>query len=231
MRKLSVTLIELIVVVAILSVLAAILVPAMSMVRKQSVATLCSTNLHSTGVLIHSFINAHDDYAAPVVRQRDFWWDRGKRIGWDIQTGLWAGVIGGVGTTWTCPLQLTPYIGNARALGVDNSEALQNGPVNRVGPRRWHEPARLVLCYDVQYNLLDEPFPYANALEPGVGDLSDEMVLPWVRDVPDPVQPLALDRYGPHDEGYGVLFADGHARVGRFPGASGGVIWSGQRWW
>ena len=137
------TIIELLTVVAIILLLAAITAPWLSFARARARDMRCATNLHSVGQAIHSLVNAHDDYAAPCIRERDYYWDRGKQIGWDIQTGRWAYIPGGPGTFWQCPMGETSYVGKA----------------------------------------------------------------------------------------YGVLFADGHAAVGRYRRECDGVLWPGRRWW
>lgn len=216
-------------VVVIFSLLAGFLVPTVWQARQRTRAVKCAANLRSIGQLIHGFANVHEDATAPVVRARDYYWDRGKQIGWDIETGRWAKVLGEIGGIWSCAEQQTAYVGNARALGLDNREALHGGQLHRVTRSRWHEPWRLALCYDLQYNLLDGP--YAHARDPLAADLSDEMHAAWPRGAEERVVPLYLPQWGPHREAYGALFADGHARIGIFRHETDAVLWSGPKWW
>ncbi|MCG3128882.1 MAG: hypothetical protein CHACPFDD_03778 [Phycisphaerae bacterium] len=157
----------------------------------------------------------------------DFHWERGKQIGWDITVGRWAETPGGLGTVWNCPQQATSYVGNARALGLDHREVEPDGPVHIASRSKWSHTGRLVLCYDVQYNLLSGRF--ANATDPAAADLSDENDYPWPYDGEE--LPLWLPYWGPHGERYGILFADGHAVCKSIPGQSEAVLWAGPRWW
>jgi prepilin-type processing-associated H-X9-DG protein len=225
----SFTIVELLTVVGIVMLLIAILVPALQFARRRVRDVGCTTNLRSVGQAIHSFVNAHDDYAAPCVRERDYYWDRGKQIGWDIETGRWANIPGGPGTIWRCPIGETPYVGNARALGLNCREMRPDWPIYRVGVRHWYEPAKLVLVYDVQPNLIG--IRYKTTPGPMSGDISDELDGLWPRDTLFPVIPADFGPYGPHQGNeFGVLFADGHVACGTFPGESA-MLWSGRRWW
>ncbi len=223
------TVVELLAVTAILSLLLAILLPALSQARKQAKAVRCAANLRSVGELIHSFANAHDDYVASVIAKRDSSWDEPNDLGWDIETGRWANVLGGPKSIWQCGRSAIAFVGNARALGLDNRMSIPGGLHHRVGLRHWFEPGRLVLAYDLQVNLTENL--YAHALDPLAADLSDEGTVPWARDSARPLQPFNRDRFGPHDDKYGVLFADAHARVDQFGTREEAVFWSGPRWW
>ena len=60
------TLIELLVVVAIISILAALLLPAVRDARRRALTTFCSTNLRQVGVAMRLYINEHDGILPPV---------------------------------------------------------------------------------------------------------------------------------------------------------------------
>ncbi len=219
------TVIELLIVVGVITLLVGITVPTLGHARHQSRAIVCAANLRSVGQVIHEFANSHDDYVAPAVAFQDYWWGRGDQVGWDIETGTWAQIPGGRQSIWRCPGFGLPFVGNARALGLWYIDARPY----RVGLRQWYEPGRLALAYDLQPNLTETV--YQHALDPTAGDLSDESYIPWPRE-PRPTLPFRLDRYGPHAEGYTVLFADGHARTTRaWATSSEAVYWSGPRWW
>lgn len=225
----GVSLLELLIVIAVIALLVGIVSAALSTGRDRGRSVKCLTNLHSVGQLITSFAGAHDDHVAPVIRDLDYYWNRGKQIGWDIQTGRWAESPGGPRTVWQCPISTRPYVGNSRTLGLDNREALENGLLHLAGPRRWYESSRLVLAYDVQGNIAR--IAYKDIDDPMIGDLSDESDGRWPRDSPNPVVPVSFGAYGPHRDGnFGVLFADGHASEDNKL-RSDAVIWSGVRWW
>lgn len=236
------TLIELLVIAAILLLLISIAAPSVRGGLDRTRSAKCAANLHGVGVLIQSFVQSHGDQAAPTVWGRDFSWDKEPRLGWDIETGIWAGVPGGRGTVWNCPAGSIPYVGNARALGVDERfrefragdrpRVRSGGPIYRVGPRWWHEPSRLALALDIQTNLQEAHGPFSHAGQPLVGDLSDELTRGWLKSWDPPFHALLLDRWGPHQrEAYGVLFADGHVTVKLYLKEYEGVLWSGPRWW
>jgi len=224
MLRPGVTLPELLVVIAIISLLMSFLMTALGRAKENGWAAKCAANLRSVGHTIHAFAEAHEDRPAPTVWQRDTHWGRGPQIGWDIESGTWANVFGGPGSIWQCPRQRTPFVGNARALGTDRREL---GEPRAVPTRsRWHDPARLALCYDLQYDLLNGL--YAHALKPDAADLSDEYYR-WPLEGPFIVG-LFLPQWGPHVEQYGVAFADGHSETGNFT-EQNARLWSGAPWW
>ncbi|MBU0617567.1 MAG: DUF1559 domain-containing protein [Planctomycetes bacterium] len=212
--------------IAIISLLMAIALPSVQSARAHAQAMRCAANLRSIGQLIHAFANAHQDCPAPTIWQQDTDWERGPQIGWDIETGRWASIPGGAQSVWDCSVQCTAFVGNARALGVDRREAVPGGELHLVRRNRWHDTSRLVLCYDLQYNVLD--LMYAHAQSASAADLSDEYY-PWPHREPFTV-PLWLPRWGPHDEAYGALFADGHATIDRYDERKA-VLWTGLPWW
>ncbi|MFQ5425303.1 MAG: hypothetical protein ACE5F9_15165 [Phycisphaerae bacterium] len=215
-----------------------ILTPALGAARARSRSVSCASHLRSVGQLIHAFANAHDENVAAIVRERDYRWDRGEQAGWDIEVGRWAGTPGGPRSVWHCPQSDLPFVGNARALGLDNRRTLVGGLLHRVGPRLWSDASRLVLAYDARD---DQPiFPLGPgsagattvADYPFLGDVSDEQDGNWPRDGRREYLAFLPGDAGPHPDGsFGVSFADGHAAVDRFADAAEAVFWSGPRWW
>lgn len=218
------TLLELMVTLAIVALLVGILLPSVTIARSRGRAAQCASGLRSVGQTIAAFAEAHDDRPAPTVWQRDTHWDRAPQIGWDLETGVWARLLGGSGTMWQCPQQRTAYVGNSQALGVDRREL---GDLRYTVMRgQWAEPAKLVLAYDLQYDLLAGL--YRHAADSSAADLSDEHYR-W-RLEPRPFVRFYMPYSGPHQERYGVLFADGHSDFGLFTDNQA-VMWSGNRWW
>jgi prepilin-type N-terminal cleavage/methylation domain-containing protein/prepilin-type processing-associated H-X9-DG protein len=76
------TLIELLVVMAIISILAALLLPALTRARIAARSVNCKSNLRQLGMAVDMFMMAHDDYYPPVCNSAflKFWW--GKRMGY-----------------------------------------------------------------------------------------------------------------------------------------------------
>jgi len=206
------TLLELLVVVAIMLLLGGILFPSLRAARAQAGSSKCASNLRAVGQIVRTFADEHGDEPAPTVWQRDTNWNGTTRRGWDIEMGWWAKIPNGAKSVWSCAAQGTPFRGNSRALGVDRTGQAERGEIYRVPTSRIVDPARIVLCYDLQYNLLDGP--YSHALRPGVGDLSDENY-PWPLESPWTVS-FYMPEWGPHRERYGVLYCDGHAEVANY---------------
>ncbi|KAA0219301.1 MAG: prepilin-type N-terminal cleavage/methylation domain-containing protein [Phycisphaerae bacterium] len=226
-RARGLTLVELLTVVAIVSLLVGVLIPAVGWSRARARDAGCLANLSHVGRAIHAFSNSNDDAPAAAVRDRDYFWDREPRLGWDIMTGAAVGVPGGADSVWRCPSGETAYVGNVRALGMDNRQAIDDGLLHRVPRTRWHSPSRLVIAYDFQTNFV---IPFPHATDPQGGDVSDERWEPWPRGEESPVVPLYKAKYGPHRTRYGAVFADGHAEVDRFE-KHRAVLWSGPKWW
>lgn len=231
MRR-AMSLVELLVVVAILTLLVFLVAPAVAAARVKALDTRCAANLLNAGRLLLSFAAQNRDCPAPVVWGRDYRWSDGGDLGWDIQPGRAARVEGGApDSIWACSQNRSSYVGNALALGVDQRDWTPAGAVVRVNTTKWHEPGRLILAYDMQPDLFEMP-RFANLVDPDVADVSSEFRTVWSLRQRDPVVPAALFALGPHQrEAFGVLFADGHAQVDLFPGADRAVFWSGPRWW
>jgi prepilin-type N-terminal cleavage/methylation domain-containing protein/prepilin-type processing-associated H-X9-DG protein len=235
--RIGFTLIEVLVSMGIIGLLVGILAPALAGARAGRNATGCASNLHSIGQLIHAFANSHDDNVAAVVREHDYFWNRGQQLGWDIQTGRWAASSGGPQSLWQCRQTHRPFVGNARSLGLDNRQTIPGGLLHNVGPRMWYEPSRLVLAYDAGRDQPIAPLGRTGGFSTideytQLGDVSDEDNGLWPRNEPREYVGFFAARTGPHPGGRtGVLFADGHARIGLFLDASEAVLWSGLRWW
>ena len=65
--KTAFTLIELLVVIAIIALLLSILMPALTAVKKQARAVMCSSNLKQVYLLHSTYMQDHDDYIVPVT--------------------------------------------------------------------------------------------------------------------------------------------------------------------
>lgn len=223
----AITLTESLVVIAIIIFLVSLLMASFSKARVQARSAACAKNLASIGQLIHAFANEHDDKPAPTLWERDSSWSDGDPTGWDVEVGLWARSPGGAGSIWRCAEQRSAYVGNARALGTDQRASRRGGNRLEVKRSRWSCPERLVLAYDVQYNLLDRV--HQNALETDVADISDEYY-PWPEEEPFEVG-YWMPQWGPHAEAFGTLLGDGHVEISRFRQWDRAYLWYGRSWW
>jgi prepilin-type N-terminal cleavage/methylation domain-containing protein/prepilin-type processing-associated H-X9-DG protein len=73
-RRRGFTLIEVLVVVAIIALLVAILLPAMARVRWQTKSLVCKTNLHDLGSAFMMYANAYNGYFPLVPNYNDSFW-------------------------------------------------------------------------------------------------------------------------------------------------------------
>ena len=96
------TLIEVLVVVAIIALLVAILLPTLSKARRQAQTAVCKTNLHDFGLSIRQYLDAHDPYyplmayiGASIYNERP-WGDDNLFV-------LWWGKYTGNVDTHVCP--------------------------------------------------------------------------------------------------------------------------------
>lgn len=67
MRRKAFTLVEVLTVIVIISILAAILFPAIGWMRNRSTHTVCADNIHQLGEAEHLYANDHDGWAPPAT--------------------------------------------------------------------------------------------------------------------------------------------------------------------
>lgn len=224
------TLIELLIVLFIILIIAITTLPGLSSARATAKAATCQASLKDVGMVLTQYATAHNDRSSPVIGDLDTYWDRGWRVGWDVTAGRWQGVTPNTSSIWSCASSGAARVGNARALGLDNRYRDGGGRVYYVSRSRWQSPVNLVVAYDAQVNMTQEPFFWTRAVEPQGGDCSNEM-WGWRANSWDRV-PAYLPRFGPHaSESYGILFGDGHAEVDIVDTGHPAVEWSGPQWW
>ena len=101
---------EILVVIAILTLLLAILVPSLGKAREQARQVVCLVNIRSIGVAMTMYANANRDYVVP------------RTVEGSIPALNWGGPPGyppGAGAFWTDPLYLGQYAGSDPASPTD----------------------------------------------------------------------------------------------------------------
>jgi prepilin-type N-terminal cleavage/methylation domain-containing protein len=81
------TLVELLVVIAVIAILAAIVLPALSRAKEQAYTTYCKNNLHQLGLALKMYVN--DFQAYPVW---ETWLENGV-VDWTAQLAPYAGAV------------------------------------------------------------------------------------------------------------------------------------------
>lgn len=224
------TLLELLIVVAVIALLLAILFPSVSAARNRGIDARCLSNQRNALATIIAFAGGHRDSPAPARIDRNGTWSESTARGWDITPSRESSGIGTRPEPWGCPETSRPFVGNCKALGTETADDSWPWTTGQVPMSRWHRPSTLVVIYDVQPDLV--PGPYGAAGEPNIGDISDERVIPW--SIPDRhvVFPATFDYLGPHvRRTFVVGFGDGHAAIGAFLNESDAYFWNGPRWW
>ncbi|MBL8877755.1 MAG: DUF1559 domain-containing protein [Phycisphaerales bacterium] len=79
------TLVELLVVVAIIALLMAMLLPALSAARQRAKSAVCLSNLHQLGHAIHMYATDYNGYAMPLAyfdsAEPTYWWGKDEATG------------------------------------------------------------------------------------------------------------------------------------------------------
>ncbi|HMQ15463.1 MAG TPA: DUF1559 domain-containing protein, partial [Phycisphaerae bacterium] len=110
------TMVELLVVVAIIALLLAMLLPGLARARQQALRTKCATNLRQFGLALHQYAADHRGRAMPLAYWQTtpdspyvtYWWGRDEPAGVDVTRGLtWPYIASDLrhASVYECPVQ------------------------------------------------------------------------------------------------------------------------------
>jgi prepilin-type N-terminal cleavage/methylation domain-containing protein len=126
-RRSAFTLIELLVVISIIAVLAAMLLPAIGMVRDSAKAQVCQSNLRQMGMATIAYSDDWEGMIPPAYRVT---WTKIDPMGW-------------LAWTWRGAIEQGRYLGNDQVGGGGNFCKAMGCPVQQRDPRGPVNPALL----------------------------------------------------------------------------------------
>ena len=213
------TLIELLVVISIIAVLAALLLPAVGMVREGSRGARCASNLRQIGLGMIGYANdwegklpPFNSYAYLSVQASGGFIPNLLDQGGQIPVGKWrypgADTWGdAISEPWRCPSVPSAQFSNGGGYGVLSASSGDHGfgyldvspNLNKVG-----KPSQRGLIFDTEHAGRTFPLAYC-PVQP-----STEGALPWPIDAVSTVAPRASPRHG-GGKRVNLAYYDGHA--------------------
>ncbi len=133
------TLVELLVVIAVIGLLAAMLLPTLAQAKQKSYRAGCLSNLHQIGMAFALYLDDHQDRFMDLRDLKNTlpggfkpwseWPASDPRTGWALSA---VGDYGALGSVWACPAALTAVAGTATQSVQLTSEA-----TNALTARYW----------------------------------------------------------------------------------------------
>ena len=235
------TLVELLVVVAIIAVLAAVLMPVLARSREKARSTACLSNLKQLSLALEMYLADYDEVflfaqmrLPPGVTVRDHYWGRATGGSWDAIYLIWPNQLMPYvrgDQIFRCPSNPDHWIGYAWNLHLGYVGALAAFDPTRTGPL--YEGVRLSdLSYPAQtVAMLDHHSGTAYGANCAISYSSEWYYAgPPGSSVSDAAR-LEHDACPPHHGGRNVLFADGHAKWLVSPVYDDCVLYVGQVYW
>jgi prepilin-type N-terminal cleavage/methylation domain-containing protein len=133
------TLVEVLVVVAVIAVLASLLLPSLSRAKQKAYSALCKSKLHQMGIAVRMYVEEHDGnfpfYFTDSDGMTGYWWERFYpyiSIRWTNRAFHCPSYTGGLsdGHSWAGshdPVVAGSYAYNARGTLIDGSSTLGLG--------------------------------------------------------------------------------------------------------
>ena len=114
--RLRFTLIELLIVIAIIAILAGMLLPVLNKARDKAKTIYCINNLKTIGVAIHSYANTFDNWIVPCWTSRNFSWFQNLSGFEDPAVNCGTEYFGPKETkgTFVCPSETVPFNDNGK---------------------------------------------------------------------------------------------------------------------
>ena len=209
-KTIGFTLIELLVVISIIAVLAAMLMPAIRMVRDSARASTCLSNLRQTGVAILAYATDHDGILVPVSRAwgpgswvkiqgYDYCWRGALELWGGAETGKLHG-NGGNARFLGCPVQQAQHLiassfSKYATYGANSRLTASVNSTNAPSPSCPDEGTAIsTIGHSCDVALVSEGQWNANAFSAGVS-------------------PYSVDLYpeSPHNGRSSILYLDGHS--------------------